>query len=218
MNLRSFYSESENLGSRYPASKIGILGGTFDPIHNGHIEIAERVFLEFSLSCVLVLVSGDPPHKKRDDMASAKQRFEMACLACASRNFLMPSDIEIGRAGKTYTVDTIKILREMYPNDELYYIIGADTLYELESWKNPEELMRSTSFICIGRPGRTFQENAAMASRLKEVYGADIYLSAATGPDISSTIIRDRFRTCGDSGGMVDEKVEEYIKANGLYK
>ena len=218
MNTRDVYADARGLNRKYPASDIGILGGTFDPIHLGHIGIAERVFMEFSLSSVIILVSGDPPHKKRADMASARQRYEMACLACSSRGFIIPSDIELKRKGKIYTVDTMRILRELYPHDNLHYIIGADTLYELESWKDPEELMRLTSFICIGRPGRSRMDNMLMAAKLTERYGADIRLSDATGPDISSTRIREMISAGEDAGGLLDIKVKEYIERNGLYK
>ena len=218
MNMNDVYAGPRGLSKKYPASDIGILGGTFDPIHRGHIEIAERVFMEFSLSSVLIMVSGDPPHKKRSDMASARQRYEMACLACSSRGFIIPSDIELKRTGKIYTVDTMKILRGLYPHDNLHYIIGADTLYELEGWKDPEELMRLTSFICIGRPGRSRLDNMRMAARLKERYGADIRLSDAMGPDISSTRIREMIAAGEDTEGLLDTKVKEYIDRNGLYK
>ena len=218
MNTRNIICGTAGAGKKVPASDIGILGGTFDPIHRGHIEIAERVFLEFSLSSVLIMVSGDPPHKKRADMASARQRYEMACIACASRSFLLPSDIELRRRGKIYTVDTMRILRELYPHDNLYYIIGADTLYELEGWKDPEELMRLTSFICIGRPGRSRYDNVRMAAALRERYGANIMLSDSMGPEISSTDIRERIAAGADTGDMLDRKVGEYIRDNGLYK
>jgi len=218
MKTGEILKDTINLNPRKPVRKIGLFGGTFDPVHNGHMDIAEKVFLEFSLSFVLMLISGDPPHKQREDMASAQDRFNMASLAAKNHSFIIPSDVEITREGKIYTIDTLKILKKQYPDDDFYYIIGKDTLFELETWKDIEEVFRLTKFICIGRAGFGGSSARTQALYLKEKYGADIYLSSLSGPDISSSMVRQKVRQNQSIAELTDENIGEYIKSHALYK
>lgn len=206
----------DNLGIEPYHRMVGILGGTFNPVHEGHIDIAEKVFLEFELSCVYFIVDGDPPHKS--NLTSAKDRLEMVRLATSKHDFLIPSDIEISRPGKTYTVDTLRLLKDKFPQDEFYYIIGADTLFEIETWKDIEEVCRLTDFICIGRSGISEKDSIRKSRELSDSIGARILHSEQSGFDISSTDIRMLAEKGEDISGLVPESVRDYITKNGLYK
>jgi nicotinate-nucleotide adenylyltransferase len=134
--------------------RIGISGGTFNPIHVGHLIIAEMARDMFDLDKVLFIPSGMPPHKNLGSVLSAEQRFDMVKRAVAGNPYFEESRIEIDREGYTYTVDTLKKLRELYGNDtSLYYIIGADVLNDLLTWRNAEEVFKICEFIAALRPG-----------------------------------------------------------------
>ncbi|HEY6085123.1 MAG TPA: nicotinate-nucleotide adenylyltransferase [Nitrospira sp.] len=137
--------------------RLGLLGGTFNPIHNGHLAIARHTREALGLDRILLIPTGDPPHKPDDILAPAKDRYEMVKLAAQQEPGLAVSDIEIRRVGKSYTVDTIHSLIEQYGNEtELFFIIGIDAFLEFPSWKHPEELLRSCNFVVVSRPGSTF--------------------------------------------------------------
>ena len=206
----------ENIGIESYHRMVGILGGTFNPVHEGHIDIAEKVFLEFELSCVYFIVDGDPPHKS--NLTPAKDRLEMVRLATSKHDFLVPSDMEIERPGKTYTVDTLRLLKEKFPQDEFYYIIGADTLFEIETWKDFEEVCRYTDFICIGRMGISEKDAIRKGRELSDRFGARILHSEQTGIEISSTAIRELAANGEDISGLVPDSVRNYIEKNGLYR
>lgn len=206
------------LGLGAPPKRVGILGGTFNPVHNGHLDCAQHALIEFGLSQVLFLVSGDPAYKPREEIAPGQARLDMVELATLAYPVFTPSDLELRRTGHTYTIDTMRILRDKDPETEYLYIIGEDSLYELPTWKDFAHLARMTEFICIRRPGtgegRRPQE---MAARLQERYDAVIHLADFTGPEISSTMIRRRVRDGESIKGLVPPAVEDYIYATGLY-
>ena len=207
-----------SLKQHEPPRKIGILGGTFNPVHRGHIEVAKKIVAEFSLSCCYLMLSGNPPHKPARVLASPEDRYEMLRLATENEPLLLPCDIEMNRPGKIYTVDTLHALRHIFQNDRLYYIIGADTLCELEGWRDAPEVFSLVSFISMDRVGVDKKSATITAIRLREQYAADILLSAHTGPDISSSHIRTLIRQNKDVSGYLDRKVEDYIIKHGLYK
>lgn len=131
--------------------RIGIMGGTLDPVHNGHIEIARSVRAELGLDGVMLLPAGDPPHKKRE--SDKLDRLEMAKRAAAEFDWMFVSDLEIARKGTTYTVDTLRALKRKQPDAEWIYIIGADTLNILDSWRNFPEIAQLCAFAAVSRPG-----------------------------------------------------------------
>lgn len=200
-----------------PEKRVGILGGTFNPIHNGHIEIGMRMRGEFGLNEVLYVVAGDPPHKDVHELAPARDRFEMTQLATMEYPGLWASDVEMHRPGRTYTVDTMRILQAKQPEAEFVFIAGEDTLYQFETWKDFGQLCKMTEFICVRRPGQKAAGAAAQCRLLAEKYDAVIHLSEYTGPDISSTQIRERIAEGKSIKGLVPPAVEEYIYAAGLY-
>lgn len=198
--------------------KIGISGGTFNPIHIGHLIIAEIARDRFGLDKVLFVPSGMPPHKNLSNVAYAEHRFDMVQKAVKSNPYFIDSRIEVDRGGYTYTVDTLKKLREIYGNSaSLYYIIGADVLNDLLTWKNHEEVFEICEFIAVLRPGNDVQAFKNQMEYLKNSHFAKIHYIDAPLIDISSTGIRDSVKEGRSIKYLVPEAVEEYIKLNRLY-
>ncbi len=198
--------------------KIGICGGTFDPVHVGHLAIAELVREEFALDKVLFIPSGKPPHKDLDSVTDPVHRLNMVqCAVSTNPNFEAVS-IEVERRGYTYTVDTLKQLHELYPKGtEFYYIIGADVVMDLLKWKNADEVFTLTSFIALMRPGFNDEEFKTRLTYLKSKYNVNITGFEAPLIEISSTFIRDRIKSGKSVKYFTTEPVERYIKENKLY-
>ena len=191
--------------------KIGILGGTFNPPHSGHLDIALAVKSEFALDGVVFLPVGTPPHKKNVTVASAEDRIAMLRLLIDGYEGLSVSDMETKRTGYTYTVDTLSELRSALKDTELFYINGSDTLFELRNWKNYLKVFTLTRFICVKRPGDA-DEKIAREMRFLKSLGADILLSGHTGPDVSSTDIRS-----GESS-FIPESIRQYMERHHVFE
>lgn len=212
--FRSGFSNAENI---YNMKRIGILGGTFNPPHSGHLSIAEDLLAEFSLDEILLLPVGIPPHKRDMNIASNEHRLEMLRLLTMHDPRLVVSDMEMQRSGYTYTVDTLTALREADDNCLYYYIIGTDTLFTLTTWRRYEEVFGMTRFLCVPRPGDDHEESLQKIAELEKKYGAVIHLAKSTGPDISSTMIRSCLKENKPLTGLVPAAVEEYMKSHGLF-
>ncbi|MBR6767102.1 MAG: nicotinate-nucleotide adenylyltransferase [Clostridia bacterium] len=195
--------------------RIGIMGGTLDPVHRGHVEIALRVKQEMALDQVMLLPAGDPPHKGKTTPKA--DRLRMAELAASEHEGLFASDVEINREGTTFTVDTLTQLSEEQPETEWVYIVGADTLDVLDSWRNFVRIAGLCSFAAVGRPGNDNERIRRRADELKRLYGAKIFLMDFDGPDISSTEIRRCAAEGLDIRRFVPDSVAEYIREKGLY-
>ena len=196
--------------------KICISGGTFDPIHNGHIEIAKIALSQFELDKVIFMPTGNSYMKS--DVTPSIHRYNMLKLAIEGIDKFEISDLEIKRAGYTYTKDTVAYFKENNPDDELYFLIGTDTLFMLEKWYEPEYLFNNLIFIVAKRSDA---DSVAKANELKEKYNADIRFMHNDVIDISSTEIRDEFENNSYEefkNIYFDKKVFEYIKENHLYK
>lgn len=198
--------------------KIGLMGGTFNPIHNGHLIISEHIRDSIGLDKIIFIPSGNPPHKASDDLLRAEIRKDLTLLAILSNPKFSLSTIEIERAGKSYTIDTIRELKKQYSEDELYFIIGADSLFELNLWKDYEELLRITNFIVVDRPGANNSEIDTIIHNLQKNYGAIIKRVDIPLIEISSTDIRNRIKKGLSIKYLVPDKVEEFIINEGLYK
>ncbi|EPR09265.1 nicotinic acid mononucleotide adenylyltransferase [Ruminiclostridium papyrosolvens C7] len=198
--------------------KIGICGGTFDPVHVGHLAVAELVREEFGLDRVLFIPSGKPPHKDLTSVTDPIHRLNMVqCAVSTNPNFEAVS-IEVERRGYTYTVDTLKQLHELYPKGtEFYYIIGADVVMDLLKWKSTEEVFTLTRFIALMRPGFQDEEFKTRLTYLKSEYDVNITGFEAPLIEISSTFIRDRIKNGKSVKYFITEPVEGYIKENNLY-
>ena len=197
--------------------KIGLMGGTFNPIHLGHLIISEYIRLSLPLDKIIFIPSGNPPHKDFDEIISVEHRYKMAVLATNSNPHFQISLSEINRKGFSYTIDTIREFKEKLPGDELYFIIGADSLNELTSWKDYKQLFKITNFIAIGRPGLTDEYNLCKIVELKSLYDANIQYINGPLIEISSTDIRERISKNLSIKYLVQETVEDYIELNKLY-
>jgi nicotinate-nucleotide adenylyltransferase len=217
------------------AQKLGILGGTFNPVHYGHLAAAEEIRDRLKLDRVLFIPSFLPPHKHEEDMPSAMQRLEMVRLAIAGNPNFKLSDIEVRRGGKSYTIDTIEALLQQYPGTELSFITGLDSFLEIQTWKDWERLLGLCSFVVLSRPGYTFADLAKIGfmkqaekdlraldagHAMEAVAGSDgfkVYLELIPFYEISSTDIRARVHGGRTIKYHLPETVEHYIIENKLY-
>ena len=195
--------------------RIAIMGGTLDPVHNGHLEIAQAVKEVCGLDGILLLPAGDPPHKQLQ--IDRFDRLEMARRAARSQKDMMVSDIEILRQGTTFTVDTLSQLHAEQPDVQWMYIIGADTVRVLHKWRNFEKVAGMCEFAAVGRPGFDAASMQERADWLAQEYGAKIHLLDVCGPDISSTDIRNAVAEGRSIDALVPSAVAEYIRERGLY-
>ncbi|MGI6695058.1 MAG: nicotinate-nucleotide adenylyltransferase [Christensenellales bacterium] len=196
--------------------KLGIMGGTFDPIHLGHLHVARAALQEGGLDQVLFLPDGDPPHKS--PKTPAKIRFEMVKIALETEPEFAASDLEIKRRGHTYTVDTLLSFKAEMPERELVYLIGSDTLFLFPTWRMPEKVARLCSMLVVMREGDEEKAVRAEQTRLREVYGLISRLLHARGLPISSSQVREALAREEDVSGLVPPGVAAYIKKQGLYQ
>lgn len=197
--------------------KIGIMGGTFNPIHIGHLLLAEHAYEEFSLDEVIFLPSARPPHKDQPILSDVDRK-EMILLAIQNNSHFSFSPLEFERKGTTYTVDTMRELNKRYPMDTFYFIIGADSFFALESWHNPKCLFGQTSFLVATRDGHQVEELKAHKDRLERQYQAKIEFLNFPDIAISSSNIRKRVMEGKFITYYVPKTVEEYIYSHKLYR
>ena len=193
--------------------RVGIMGGTLDPVHNGHIQLAQAALADLKLDGVMLLPAGDPPHK--DHTTSKADRLEMVRLAARDVKGIFPCAIEIQRCGTTFTVDTLRELRNNNPDTDWFYIIGADTLDVLDSWKSFDQVAKMCSFAVCGRADEAI--NRDRMKKLEQEYGASFVPVNFNGPDISSTDIRMRVSRGESIADLVPNSVGRYIMDRGLY-
>lgn len=192
------------------------MGGTFDPIHYGHLLMAEEAREAFALDSILFIPNSRPPHKKPYAVSSAKDRYAMCLLAISTNPSFACSRIELDRPGPSYTVDTIRQIREDKPDlSALYFITGADAVLEIVSWHEHEELIASCEFIAVTRPGFVLDR---LNELLDQEYLSRIHFLPIPGLDISSTDIRRRIRRGRSIKYLTPEPVEAYIHQRGLYR
>lgn len=198
--------------------KIAIMGGTFDPIHMGHLVTAEAVRHEFHIDEVLFVPTGNPPHKAGKGITSAEHRYLMTVLATAANAHFNVSRIEIDREGPTYTIDTIKELSKIYgPETKLYFITGADAVHEILTWKNSEELLQICTFVAVTRPGYKKQQLINHIEELRTQYHSSIKFLEVPALAISSSDIRKRVKLQSPIKYLVTSPVENYIYKHRLY-
>lgn len=197
--------------------RLGIMGGTFDPIHYGHLVAAEMARGEFNLSKVLFIPSGTPPHKIRRDISSAKLRYEMVQSSIQDNPDFDISALEIERKGLSYTVETLRIIRQTWPEYELYFITGTDALREIFSWHEAEEILTLIQFIGVARPGFDASDFLLRVQQeYPEIQGRIHYLEVPALA-ISSTDIRSRVRRGQPIRYLLPESVRLFIHLHGLY-
>lgn len=197
--------------------KIAIMGGTFNPIHNGHLVAAEAVRQQLGIDRVLFIPTGKPPHKNTNPMFN-EHRYLMTVLATVTNPHFEVSRIEIDRAGLTYTIDTINELKGKCSSDcKIYFITGADAINEILKWKSPEKLLSMCEFVAVTRPGYNKNELQETVNHLKDNYKGKITFLEIPALSISSTDIRHRVLAGKTIKYLVPPSVEEYILKFGLY-
>ena len=196
--------------------KYGICGGTFDPIHMGHLLIAEAAREQLGLDRVLFIPNGNPPHKRDAVIAPAVHRMEMVRLAIMDNPHFIPDDREI-KGNVAYAVDTLIQLKHENPGDVFFYIIGGDTLPELPTWRRFEELFRLCRFAVYPREGFSREDIAAQAKRLHDRYGLEYDVLAGPRFDLSSTDLRERIAEGASLRYLLPDRAVRYIEDHGLY-
>lgn len=191
------------------------MGGTFDPVHYGHLVIAEEARYEFALDRVVWVPAGDPPHKTTRRIVSQEHRYAMVVLATASNPAFEVSRMELERQGPSYTVDTVAAFHEQRPQAELFFITGADATLEILTWHRHQDLIERCRFIAVTRPGYDLERLSAV---LPAGYLERISTIQAPGVDISSTALRRRLAGGEPIKYLVPEGVESYLSKHGLYQ
>jgi nicotinate-nucleotide adenylyltransferase len=219
------------------SSRIGLLGGTFNPIHNAHLAIARQAREMLALDRVVMIPSGDPPHKPSNGLASAKDRYEMVRLALASDPHLAISDVEVRRSGKSYSIDTVRLLQQEYGNEtRLHFLIGLDAFLEFPTWREPETLLTLCSFVVLSRPGLSFQALSTLplipplpqasltdldqgrAVRLDVPIGLQSLICLRVAPStVSASDIRGRIARGASTANLLPPAVESYILQHHIY-
>ena len=195
--------------------QIGLMGGSFNPIHLAHVHLAREALSGGYADEVIFLPTGNPPHKGAE-LAGRQERYEMTCLAVAGEARMTVSREEIDREGVIYTVDTLRTLHARMPDAQFVYLIGADTLLLLPTWRSIETVITLCGFLVCMRPGED-DAKAREAASLWRARGAQVAFMNAARMDISSTDIRRRLREGLPVKGMLDARVERYIRERGLY-
>lgn len=196
--------------------KVGIMGGTFDPIHLGHLVVANEVLNMYKLDEIIFIPAGIPPHKIGIG-ASSWDRYLMVTMATLSNAKFKVSDIEINNPGKSYTLNTLRELTKLYKDTEFYFITGTDAVIDLPNWHEPEKVLSLCKFIAVSRPGISKDTVEKKIIEIKNKFNGDIELLQVPMLQISSTDIRDRFKKGISAKYMLPESVEQYIIKNKLY-
>jgi nicotinate-nucleotide adenylyltransferase len=204
-------------GTNKNPRRIGLMGGTFNPIHIGHLVTAEEAFYQFNLDEIIFIPSGKPPHKADHEIAPPEDRYLMTVIATASNPHFTVSRIEIDRTGPSYTVETLREMKKIYGEDtELFFITGADAVIEILTWKDPEIIADLCEFIAASRPGYSFRKfeelKLSHPRKLPKVHFMEIPALA-----ISSTDIRRRIREGKPVKYLLPEGVAQYLTKRGLY-
>lgn len=198
--------------------KIGIMGGTFNPIHYGHLMLAENAYDSMKLDEIWFMPSADPPHKSGQAILPYSYRSEMTELAIRDVPYFIKSDFESQRSKPSYTAETLRLLHEQYPNTEFYFIMGADSLFQLETWYQPEKVMAQAILLVAVRDHHSTEEMHQQIDYLQNKYNARIQLMDMPGVDLSSVLIRKRVENQQTIRFFVPEKIRKYIIEHHLYE
>jgi len=216
------------------SERIGLFGGTFDPIHNGHLRAARLVQRRFGLDRVFFVPAAVPPHKARPDMAPARDRLRMTALAVTGHDSWTASPVELRAGGPSYSIRTIETMRRRFPRARLFFIVGADAFLEIKTWREWERVLRRCAFIVMTRPGSRLESAAsvlgppwkdalhrvASGQRLPDE-GFDppgVFFLPIAALSVSSTEIRARAREGRSLAGLVPRAVADHIRTKRLYR
>lgn len=214
--------------------RMGLFGGTFDPVHCGHLQAGREVRSAFSLDKVLFIPSFAPPHKERAGLAPAADRLRMVELACAGEPGFEASSIEVDAGEKSYSIITLEKIRKIYPLSRVFFILGIDAFLEIDTWRDHERVLEECHFIVMTRPGFRFEDagrvlGGALRGRIHRISGTEtiderllesprIFFTPIRAMDVSSTEVRRKIRASESVRGLVPEPVGEYIRARHLYR
>lgn len=195
------------------------MGGTFDPIHNGHLMLGEYAYKQFALDQIWFMPNGNPPHKSSATIESqTKNRVEMVKRAITDTSYFVLQNYEVENKDINYSYKTMEHFREVYPEHEFYFIIGADSLFSIEKWVKPERLLKLCIILAAYRDDKKTEEMMAQIEYLNQKYDADIRLLNTPNVDISSSDIRRMIKVGISVKEMVPESVYNYIKTKQLFK
>ncbi|EDL61861.1 nicotinate-nucleotide adenylyltransferase [Gimesia maris] len=197
--------------------RIGILGGTFDPVHNAHLLMAEQCREQCELDQIWFIPAGNPPHKEGKNVTSGKQRREMLDFAIAGHPAFLIKDLELHREGPSYTVVTLQELQALHPQDEFFLIIGADSVRDLHTWREPEAILELASLIGVNRPNISLPDLTELKQKFGAAIDRKIFWVTMPGIEISSTDLRQRIHENRSVRYMTPRSVEVYIHNNRLY-
>lgn len=198
--------------------KIGIMGGTFNPIHIGHLMLAEWAMSEAELEEIWFIPTGRSYMKADRQILSGGERLHMTALAVADHPNFRCLDMEIRREGYTYTYETLETLKLQYPDTAFYFIIGADCLFSMDQWKNPERIMNNCTLLAAVRNAASMDEMEQKREALLARFGGNIILMPFVRMSVTSTEIRERIRRGLSVRYMVPDKTLSYIKEKGFYR
>ncbi|MFC1568607.1 nicotinate-nucleotide adenylyltransferase [bacterium] len=191
--------------------QLGLFGGTFNPIHHGHLIIADALIKNLSLDRIIFIPAALPPHKQTQTICAAEHRYRMIELAIQSCPEFSVSDYEFSRAQISYTIDTVEAFKEKYKSDLLYLIIGADSLNEIHTWRQPDRLFEMIRIVVVNRPGVNFND-------IDPKYRDNVLWSNAPLIEISSSHIRQQVKAQQSIRFLVPQAVEDYIREKRLYQ
>lgn len=199
--------------------RIGILGGTFDPVHYGHIALAEDAVREANLQEVVMIPARIQPFKQDREYASGEDRFNMLALAAGKNDYVTVSKFELEQESVSYTYLTLRHMQEFFGEDtRLFFITGTDSFLKIDTWKNAPELLTKYSYIIGTRPGYRQEEYEKALERITSAYGTEVISMNKTELDISATQIRQMVAEGEDISNLVPPEVNRYIKEHGLYR
>lgn len=198
--------------------RYGMMGGTFNPIHLAHLYIAYEAKETLNLDKVIFMVAGNPPHKKESSVIDSNYRYDMVKMAIKDYSGFEISDYEIQKQGYSYTYETLKYLKGDEGDVEVFFIAGADSLIDIEKWKNPELVLSNCTFVAFNRGEYNKETLEEQKKKLQDKYNSNIILLDISNLDISSSMIRERIIKGKKVDFFIPDKVMEYIEQNKLYK
>jgi len=207
------------VADQLPTARIGILGGSFNPPHNGHLSLAKAALDGLELDRVLLVPAREAPHKTIEADPGPEVRLELCNLACEGIEGIEVSDLEVGRPGPSWTVDTLRTISSEHPDWDVILVLGEDMASSLDTWREPSEVVELATIAWVGRPGGAGESAAERISSLVEGLGGNDPVHLAMPPiDISSTLVRERCATGEPVAELVPAGVDWLIAERGLYR
>lgn len=207
-----------HMTERRQKMRIGLLGGTFDPIHYGHLTIAQLALESCRLDQLIFIPAGEPPHKRRTSITAASHRLRMVELALSAHPQFQLNDVEIRQKKPSYSINLLAFFQKLYPDADLYLIMGADSLMELETWYEYQKLLSQTYLIVMKRDGVPVQELKEKISHFERSFSAQIHVATSIQLNISSSQIRDRVYQHQSIRYFTPAPVQHYIETHKLYQ